>query len=433
MVKTTETGWKFSSWTEIIPESEIRRLLKFSVKYYFAGGKPGVIPVEMFAEIMKEIYEYHLDRINAGDKKSLINLYNYVQSSGIKELKEVLLKRLRADGIPLPSSDEEALNNIVITVGSQQALYIIADILLDPGDVVITTEPSYLGFLGPVMRYGANIVTVPTDEKGIIPEYVEEAIEKSVEQFKKTPDFIYVISDSDNPKGTTLPINRRKKLYEIAETYKVFLVEDEAYREIQFKEKIPTIKTFDKENKWVIQTRSSSKEAAVLRVGYSVLPDSIVDEFVKAKGYIDLNTPALNQIILKIYYEKYFDKVIGNVVEEYRKRYEAMAKAIDEYFPAGTRTDPTGGFFIWWESENKNFNAKAFLEEIALKNDLSYVPGEAFYPLPYFGWKYDPNTRTIVKELEPKRNTMRLSYSFLEIEEIEKKNKKLGMLLKEHL
>ena len=436
MVKTFnpgETGWKFSSWVEIIPESEIRRLLKFSVKYYFAGGKPGIIPVEIFSKILQEIHEYHEEKIKTGDTRALINLYNYEKSSGLDDLKKILLKRLRADGIPLPSSDEEAINNIVVTVGSQQALYILADILLDPGNVVITTEPSYLGFLGPAMRYGANIVTVPTDEKGIIPEYVEEAIEKSVEQFKIVPDFVYVISDSDNPKGTTLPMNRRKKLYEIAETYKIFLVEDEAYREIQFKEKIPTIKTLDKENKWVIQTRSTSKEAAVLRVGYSILPDSIVDEFVKAKGYIDLNTPAFTQFLLKHYYEKYIDKVIGDVVAQYKKRYETMAKAIDEYFPPGTRTDPTGGFFIWWESENPNFDAKAFLEKVALKNDLSYVPGEAFYPLPYFGWKYNPDTRTIEKETQPKKNTMRLSYSFLTEQEIEEGIKKLGMLLQEHL
>ncbi|MGQ4892361.1 MAG: PLP-dependent aminotransferase family protein [Candidatus Njordarchaeia archaeon] len=433
MVESTQTGWRLSSWTEIIPESEIRRLLKFAVKYYFAGGKPGIIPVEIFSKILEELHEYHEEQIKKGDIQPLINIYNYDKSGGCDSLKEILAKKLKDDGVPLPSDIEEAKEKIVITTGSQQALYILGDILIDPGDVIITTEPSYLGFLGPMMRFGANIVTTPTDEKGMIPEYVEDAIEKSIEKFKKAPDFIYVIPDSDNPKGTTLPLSRRKKLYEIAETYKIFIIEDGAYREIQFGEKIPTIKSFDKDNKWVIYVRTSSKEAAVFRLGYSVVPDSIRDQFIKSKGYIDLNTPVINQVMLRIYYEKYFDKVIHQTVAGYKKRCDVMLEAIKEHFPPGSYTVPTGGFFIWWESENKDFNSKAFLEDVALKNELSYVPGQAFYPLPFFGWMYIPETKEIVKEKDVKQNAMRLSYSFLSEEDIEEGIKKLGMLLSEHL
>ena len=424
---------RLSSWTSIIPESEIRRLLRFHVKYYFAGGKPGVIPVSIFTEILESIAREFREKIQLGQDRDIIDVLNYAESSGWAPFKKVLARRLRRDGVPLPNDDEEAKDKIAITVGSQQALYILADIFIDPGDVVITTEPAYLGFLGPVMRYGANVVTVPTDEKGIIPEFVEEAIEKSIEVFKKKPDFVYVIADSDNPKGTTLPTDRRKKLYEIAENYRIYLVEDAAYREIQFEDRRPTIKSFDKDNQWVIFTRSTSKEAAVLRVGYTVLPDRIIDEFIKAKGYIDLNTPLLTQYVLKRYYEKYIDEVIANTVKEYERRCRVMEENIDEHFPPGFRTKPTGGFFIWWESEKLDFDAKAFLEKVALKNDLSYVPGEAFYPLPHFAWKYDPDLRTIEKEAAPRKNTMRLSYSYLTPEEIEVGIQRLGRLLSDHL
>lgn len=362
-----------------------------------------------------------------------MDIYNYYKSSGWDDLKRVLAKRLIDDGVPLPSDLEEAKEKIVVTTGSQQALFILGDILIDPGDVVITTEPSYLGFLGPMMRFGANIVTVPTDEKGIIPEYVEEAVEKSIEKFKKYPDFIYVVSDSDNPKGTTLPVSRRKKLFDIARTYRIFIVEDGAYRDIQFEEKLPSIKSFDKDNKWVIYVRTTSKEAASFRIGYSVLPDSIRDEFIKSKGYIDLNSPVITQLILKIYYEKYIDKVIAETVNQYKRRCEIMLKAIDEYFPPGFHTKPTGGFFVWWESERTDFDSKVFLEDVALRNDLSYVPGHAFYPLPFFGWKYIPKTREIVKLEDIKKNAMRISYSYLSEEEIEEGTRRLGMLLSEYL
>lgn len=417
----------------MIPESEIRRLLKYKVKYYFGGGKPGVIPVKIFAKILEDIRNYHEKLIAEGNERALIDIYNYEKSSGWDPLKRVLINLLRNDGVPLPLDDNEAMEKLVITTGSQQALYILADILIDPGDVVITTEPAYLGFLGPLMRFGANIVTVPTDEHGIIPEYVEEAVEKSIEHFKKSPDFIYVISDSDNPKGTTLPIDRRKKLYEIAETYKIFIVEDGAYREIQFSEKLPPIKSFDKDNKWVIYVRTTSKEAAVFRIGYSVIPDSIRSEFIKSKGYIDLASPVITQFMLKEYYERYFDKVIHETINEYRRRRDVMVNAIEKYFPDGLHTKPTGGFFVWWEADDVSFDSTAFLENIALKNEISYVPGAAFYPLPYFGWIYLPETREIVKIKDVRKNGMRLSFSYLNAEDIEDGIKRLGMLLKDYL
>ena len=427
------TGYELSAWTDIIPESEIRRLLRYNVKYYFAGGKPGILPLETFAKILEEIGAEQLEQINSSKKSAVLSCYNYGVTAGWPPLRELLAKRLINDGIPLPKNLKEAKDKVVITTGSQQALFILGDILIDPGDIIITTEPVYLGFVGPMMRFGARIITVPTDDKGAIPEYVNAAIEKAKKRFKKIPDMIYVIPDSDNPKGTTIPMNRRKALYEIAEKHKILLIEDAAYREIQFQQKLPPIKSLDKENKWVVHIRTSSKEAAVFRIGYTVLPDDILHDFLKSKGYIDLTSPIINQVLLKKYYEKYFDNVISIVVDGYRRRCNAMEAAIDASFPPGWRSYPSGGFFIWWESDNKSFNARQFLEKVALKNDLSYVPGEAFYPLPEFGYVFNPETNCIERLKKPKRNTMRLSFSFLNEKEISKGINKLGNILSQHL
>ncbi|MHA1589227.1 MAG: aminotransferase-like domain-containing protein [Candidatus Njordarchaeales archaeon] len=429
-----DVRYTLSAWTDLIPESEIRRLLRFTVKYYLAGGKPGVIPLETFAKILEEVSHEQLEMIKEGKITDVINQYNYEKTAGYDPLRIVLARRLRErDNIPLPSNDEEAKEKVIITTGSQQSLFILGDILIDPGDVIIVPEPAYLGFLGPMMRFGARIVTVPTDDKGIIPEYVEEAIKKSAEKFKRIPDIVYVISDSDNPKGTTLPMERRKRLYEIAEENKILLVEDAAYREIQFRKPLPPIKSLDKENKWVAYLRTTSKEAAVLRVGYCVIPDELIGNFLKSKGYIDLTTPTITQVILKIYYEKYIDKVLPETVRGYERRCKAMIKAIDEHFPEGFRTDPTGGFFVWWESANKNFDAARFLQEVAIPNEVSYVPGAAFYPLPQFGYRYDPDRKDILPLKDVPKNTMRLSYSFLPENLIEEGITRLGKLLSEHL
>jgi len=195
--------------------------------------------------------------------------------------------------------------------------------------------------------------------------------------------------------------------------------------------KLPPIKSFDKDNELVAYLRTSSKEAAVFRVGYGVLPKTIVDEFIKSKGYQDLCTPVINQVLLKEYYEKWIDKVLPEAVAEYKRRRDVMIESVEKYFPPGTYTRPHGGFFVWYESE-KDFNAPKFLEEVALKNNVNYVPGVAFYPVEQLGHMYNPETNDIEK-LKYQLNTIRLSYLLLRPEETEEGIKILGSLFTKHL
>lgn len=431
--KSLEYSFKFSAWTELIPESEIRRLLKYKVRYYFAGGKPGVLPLEAWAQIIKNVGEEIEKLIRTGRTREVLDLFNYEKTAGWDPLRKVLADRLEKDGVPLPKDEAERIDSVIVTTGSQQALFTIANILIDPGDVVITSAPAYLGMLGPLGIHQANVVCVPTDEHGIIPEYVEKAIEKSLEKFRRLPDFIYVVPDSDNPKGTMMPLKRRKQLYEIAEKHKVLIVEDAAYRDIYFGgEKIPPIKSFDKDNKYVAYLRTTSKEAAVLRVGYCVLPKGkLAEEFIKSKGYQDLCTPVINQVLLKEYYEKWIDKVLPEAVKEYKRRCDAMIESIEQHFPPGLHTRPKGGFFVWYESE-KDFNASKFLEDVALKNDVNYTPGPAFYPVESLGYYYNPDKNDIERIKAP-RNSMRLGFSLLPAEDIAEGIKLLGRLLHEYL
>ena len=427
-----EFGFKFAAWTKLIPESEIRRLLRYKVRFYFAGGKPGVLPLRTLTQILMDVGRDLGRLIEAGREKDVLEVFNYEKTAGYDPLRSVLADRLERDGVPLPRDERDRINAVTIFTGSQQALFTLANILIDPGDVVICPAPVYLGVLGPLGMHRANIVCVPTDEHGIIPEYVDRAIEKAIEKFRRLPDFIYVVADADNPKGTTLPFDRRKKLYEIAVKYKILIVEDAAYRDIYFGDtKIPPIKSLDKDNEYVVYLRTSSKEAAVFRVGYGVVPRTIVDEFIKSKGYQDLCTPVINQVLLKEYYEKWIDKVLPEAVQEYMRRRNAMIESVEKYFPPGKHTRPQGGFFVWYESE-KEFNAPEFLEQIALKNDVNYVPGVAFYPVEQLGWIYNPGTNSIEK-IKYHLNTMRLSYSLLKPEDIEEGIRRLGELLSKHI
>ncbi|RDE17130.1 MAG: hypothetical protein C4K47_00220 [Candidatus Thorarchaeota archaeon] len=417
-------GYAFATWTSFIEESQIRALLKYNVKYYFAGGKPGIVPTGVFAKIMADLSERYKK-----DPAMALDDLNYGPTAGQPYFLKTLAERLcRVRGLPIDC--ETQWERVCITNGSQQAIYALLDTLIDPGDVIVTPSPSYLGFLVPAVKLGARVITVPTDLDGIMPEYVDKAIRVSEEKFGKTPDMVYVVPESDNPKGTTLPWKRRQSLFDICESHKILILEDAAYAEIQFKKTPKPIKSLDKENERVAYLGTTSKEAAVLRVGYSVLPDSVKEQVMKDKGYLDLCTSSFVQRILDEYYRKYIDEAMRVAVPKYKERCAAMAKAIDADFPAGERTDPTGGFFIWWRSEKRDFDSSEFMQRVAIPNDVMYVPGGPFYPISGFRLT-DDGTDLVASVPEP--NTMRLGFSFEEPKLIAEGIGRLGKLLSKEL
>ncbi|MFX0091633.1 MAG: PLP-dependent aminotransferase family protein, partial [Candidatus Hodarchaeota archaeon] len=417
-----------AKWTINIPESEIRRLLRFQGRYYFAGGKPGSLPIETFSQILRELLDDHEKKWNSDDPSlrfEVLEDYNYGETSGKRYLKEVLAKRLKdkenVDVIP---------DNVTITSGSQQAIYALLDCIISPGDFIVTPRPAYLGFLGPSVKLGATVVTVPTDLEGLIPEALEACIENLIHNYHRVPKIIYLVAYSDNPKGTTIPEKRKREIYNIAEQYNCLIVDDEAYKYIQYDSpdlKIQPLKAYDKENNRVAYLSTTSKEAAVFRLGYSVFPEPLQAQIVKAKGYLDLCTPTLLQRIAAIYYDKYIDEALKKTLAEYKVRRDAMIKGIENHFPEGTFTRPTGGFFVWWECRNRAFNSAKFMEEKVMKEGILYVPGNAFYPvdgLAYEDGKIVPN---IIGS-----NGMRLGFSFKDADIINEGMEKLGGILTDH-
>ncbi len=428
-MSNNEERFDFAAWTELLPPSEIRILLEYKVKYNFGGGLPGALPIDTLTDILIQIGEENKQEYKDGKINKALSLWNYGPTGGQEFCLRVLADRLRrVDDINLDK--ETGWKDVILTTGSQQAIYAILDTIIDPGDVILTPSPAYLGFLAPAFKLGAEIVTIPTDLDGIIPEYIEKAIDKCVKKFGKKPSILYVVPDSDNPKGTTLPFKRRKALFDIAEEHDILLIEDQAYKEIQFGgELIKPIKSLDKDNSRVAYLRTTSKEAAVLRMGYSVLPESLKYQVIKDKGYLDLCSPTILQKVMAIYYDKYIDKVLPACLATYKKRSEAMLKGVKETFPAGEYTKPTGGFFVWFESE-KQFNSKSFLMDKCIPNDIMFVPGAAFYPIK--GWSFDDTSDDLV-ESQAKTNTMRLGYSYNNADTIYEGITRLGKLLTEEL
>ncbi len=418
---------QLAEWTYSIPESEIRRLLRYSPKYYFAGGKPGALPLTPFREILQRLADETLGvAIKNYGEISTHQLLDYGRTEGSPELRKVLAARLRLrDNIPLDS--DEGWKNVIITSGSQQTLYALLDVLIRPRDIVMVTRPSYLGFVTPAVKLGADLISLPTDDHGLLPEAVETACIISEKEYGTTPKLLYVVPFSDNPKGTTLPNSRKSELYNLAEQWDFLIAEDVAYKEIRFGQDlqpIHPIKELDKENNRVAYFSTTTKEAASLRLGYSVFPTFLKDSIIKTKGYLDLCSPSLTQEIARIYYEEYIDNWLPRVVKVYEERSKAMIEAVDEYMPFGTHTYPQGGFFIWFELENREFDTKLFQDSNL--DEVLFVPGHTFFPLN--GWAIDDTCTKKVPQIS-KKNTMRIGYSLMAPDLIRKGIKRLAQLI----
>jgi len=421
--KQSPLSLDYADWVSTLPESEIRRLLRFSPKYYFGGGKPGILPIETFHQIIEEIILE--EKILLQEKSTrVLDKYNYGATEGSIALRTVLAKRLKKrDHVSCVVED------VIITTGSQQILYAINDCLITPGDIILTTRPAYLGYLLPAEKLGAKIITLPSDEGGLIPEFIDIAIALCQKEFGRTPKILYTIPYSDNPKGTTLSSKRKRQIIDIVFGYNdILIVEDAAYKEIQFGKQgnnIHPLKEYDFDNQRIAYLSTSTKEAASFRIGYSVLPEDLRQAIIKAKGYYDLCSSEFVQAILARYYEKYIDLQLPLIRRGYEDRCKAMLYAIEDHLPNGYFSKPTGGFFIWYETANKSFDTLKFVQK-SIDKDVAYVPGSAFYPQD--GYSVTEESKLI--RCERPTNTMRLGYSLLSPEMIAKGIKLLGRLLK---
>ncbi len=426
----TKSELPFAQWSYEIPEGEIRRLLKYQVKYYFGGGLPGALPTKTLATIVRNIGADLLEEIGSGNNAAALQLFNYNKTSGSDGLRKLLLKHL-VERQHLPLNPETDFHNLIITSGAQQSLYAILDATINPGDYILSAAPSYLGFVTPAVKMGGKVLLCPSDENGIIVDGVLKAIDAVKRHANTTPKLLYVISDSDNPKGTTLPQDRRKALFDIAQKENILIIEDGAYKEIQFgKQRLTPIKSYDTDNAVVAYVASSSKEAGVLRLGYSVFPAELREIVEKARGFYDLCSPMLIQEIAERYYSLNLDEMLTKELAIYRERANAMIEAVGQFFPQGSMTRPTGGFFVWWETlPGVPFDAKQFNEAVAIPNEVLFVPSHAFYPPT--GWIVGKNGK--LKSFLPRTNGMRLSFSAVPKERIWEGIEVLGNLLKRHL
>lgn len=387
-----------------VTASAIRELLKIigmPGMISFAGGlpTPEMFPAEELGEIAKQV-------IASNPNKAL----QYGCTEGAASFKEELINLLKKDENIEVSQDE-----MLVVSASQQGLDIVSKAFVDPGDAVIVAKPTYLGALQAFETYGADMVGVESDDFGIIAESLEEKLE-DLKKAGRQCKFIYIVPDFQNPTGTTIPEERRVKILELAKKYGTIILEDSPYRKVRFKgEHQKTFYALDKGEGNVITMFTFSKTLAPgLRLGYIIGDKELIRKFVILKQALDLCTSPACQAIAEEYLKRgNIEKHIAEMAKLYGKKRDVMIAALRKYMPQGVSwTEPEGGLFLWVVMP-ENIDSEKMLET-AIKNNVAYVMGSAFYP--------DGSGK----------NTMRLNFSYSSFEEIDEGIKRLAKAITEY-
>jgi 2-aminoadipate transaminase len=383
--------------------SLIRELLKLSRRpdiISFAGGMPDpqTFPVEELAEISALVL-----------REKGATALQYGPTEGEPALREALAHWLTKERLDLRAE------NILVTSGSQQALDLLAQVLIDPGDPVIVELPSYIGALQAFAAHRARMIGVPQDDEGIRTDLLEKTLER-LSRRKRRPKFIYIVPDFQNPSGVTLTLARRQELLALASRFEVPLVEDSPYRVLRFSgEPMPAIYSLDPQRHVLALGTFSKIFCPGMRLGWLLTPEAWMERFIIAKQGMDLCSPSFTQFIAVEYMRRgLLDREVESIRALYSRKLGVMLAALEKEMPRGvTWTRPEGGLFLWVKLPRR-MNATALFEK-AIERKVAYVIGSAFYC----------NGKG--------HHTMRLNFSYPSEEQIVEGIQRLAQVIRENL
>lgn len=336
----------------------------------------------------------------------------YGSTQGLLRLREkVLAEVCQADGVA-PASLNLSPDDVVVTTGSQQLLYLLGEALFDPGDIVITEAPSYFVYHSSLGSHGVKVLAVPMDSHGMNLDSLEDLLtrldrEGSLHRVK----LIYTVDYFQNPTGLTLSEERRSRLVDLvrrfSRSHRILILEDAAYRELRYDgPDLPSVKRFDEKNEFVVYASTFSKPLAPgLKTGYAIMPRDLVAPVCHLKGNHDFGSGNLAQhVIDRLISTGAYRRHVTALREVYRTKRDAMLQALDAEFadwPQVKWTRPAGGLYVWMTfPPSLDVGPKGPLVNRALDHGVLYVPGE-------FGHVPDEFGTT-------PRNEIRLSYGVAE-------------------
>src|SRR6478735_853283 len=392
-MSTPEYAHLFARRMDQMRPSTIREILKVTAQpevISFAGGLPAP---ELFP--VKEVAVAADTALAQYGARAL----QYGQSEGFPQLREWISDEMTARGAPAPATD------ILITNGSQQVLDLAGKLFLNPGDVVLTENPTYLAAIQAFQTFEVKFVPVPTDENGLIPEALPELIRQH------KPKFLYTIPNFQNPTGITLSGPRRQTLAKLAAELKLVVLEDDPYGKLRYRgTDIRPVKHWDQAG-WVLYASTFSKTIAPgLRLGWVAAPAEIFSRLLILKQASDLHTSSFDQLVGYFYLTQNDQALhLQKICAVYGERYGVLDTALRTEMPPGfTWTKPEGGMFLWVTGP-ADLDSLALLQR-AIAQKVAFVPGRDFFPT------------------DGGRNFLRLNYSNSTPERIREGVKRLAAL-----
>ena len=328
-----------------------------------AGGRPdpASFPYAELAEATR--------RVLAQDGAAALN---YGEPLGFIVLRELLAEKYRRDEGARVDAD-----NFLITNGSAHALQLVVEALVGPGDPIICEAPTWMGAVHTFRVQRAEVLTVDLDTDGINLDQLEDILRR-LKRERRQAKFIYTIPTFQNPTGLTMPLPKRRRLLELALEYGTPIVEDDAYGDLRFEgEPQPSLLGLDAAGAVIKLGTVSKILAAGLRLGWIIAPKEVIGHFLTVK--LDGGTNPFVSRVAAEYLREHMDAHIGELIEVYRRKRDAMLTTLGEYAPQGCRwTRPEGGFFVWLKLPAGTSLGR--LSELCAQNGVGFMPGTACYP-----------------------------------------------------
>ncbi|MCP4536300.1 MAG: PLP-dependent aminotransferase family protein [Chloroflexi bacterium] len=382
-VQTTSQGF-----AEIIPDKMLQAVEhSHPISFATGVGDSHLFPATEFRKIIQTVM-----------RRDGVAALEYGERNGYAPLRSTIAHVLASQG--LQTSPE----NVLITAGSQQALALVARLILKAGDVVLVESPTYASGLDLFRALNLQVVGIPTDERGLQVKKLEELLRQHV------PKLIYTIPNFQNPTGTCLSSPRRRKLIALADRHNVPILEDDFVGDLRYEGRAqPALKALDPGGRVIYVSTFSKMLMPGLRVGFLVAEGPVYDSLVSYKRVDDLATSNLNQRALEAFVTVgRYQAHLRRSCRVYGQRRDAMLSAINRYLPAGVRVNPPqGGLFVWLRLPDGVSSEK--LLPLACEQGVAFAPGGRFFPDGSDGERY-----------------LRLNFAVQSPEDIEEGIKRLG-------
>jgi 2-aminoadipate transaminase len=357
---------RYAARVQGMSASEIRALFAVASRpeiVSFAGGMPATSALDMDAveDVVARVI-----------RDSGATALQYGGGQGRPELRERLVEVMHHEGVPGHADD------LVVTVGGQQALELIATCFIDPGDVVIAEGPTYVGGIGALSSLQAEVRHVPTDDDGMQVDLLEDVLAQLTAEGRQAK-YVYTIPTHQNPAGVSLSVDRRHRLAELAEQHDLMIVEDNPYGLLDFAGRtFPSLRELAPERVIYVGTMSKTFAPGV-RTGWIAAPHPVRDKLVLLREAADLCPSNLTGMVVESWLaDQPWREQIKRFRGVYHEKAELMLRALDTEMPAGVSwTKPAGAFYVWL-TVPRGIDTSDLLAK-AIQHRVAYVPGRGFY------------------------------------------------------